>query len=62
MTGIFDNHPPLSEYGDILDINGILSRYVQMVPNNEFPFKRLCKKIIILFGILRSRRKEVLLL
>ena len=62
MTGIFDNHPPLSEYGDILDINEILSRYVQMVPNNELPFKGLCKKIIILFGILRSRRKEVLLL
>ena len=60
LKDIYDRHPPLSKYMDIWDLTVLLKYYEQKENNYCLEFKTLVKKVVMLFIILGTRRKQAL--
>ena len=60
LKEIFNRHPPLLKYTQIWDINQVLDYYTNLPDNEELEFKYIVKKLVMLFLILGTRRKQAI--
>ena len=61
VKGIFNKRPSFPRYGNIWNINSLLSHYENMSQNRELYCKCSCKKLVVLLLILRARKNQALM-
>ena len=61
IKGIYNQHPTLPRYVNILDINILLAYFESLPANSELTLKCLTEKLTVLLLILSEQRKQTLL-
>ncbi len=59
LKGIFNRHPPLPKYFNILDLNEVLHFYNSLPENNLLSLKDITQKLAMLLMLLGAKREKL---